>query len=367
MYHGQWEAAELLISQGATPFLSPNNYWIVQDVWDYIAYTSLIDVCVPHFTITYEALCMTASNWHLELLRICQNLGQSEALNFTRVHRSVTKWSSELLDGIENLRDQVDDTDSFGRTPLYWAATLGSAETLETLLLNGANPQLSDFNGSTPLHRAASTGCITSIKYLLRSGAEIDARDRHGFTPLTYACAQGQAEAIDFFLQHGVSIDSTNYVGETPIYMATHAKRPEVVQLLAERGASLEWSDKWGYDPLLDAVVLDSHEALTYLLSLNHRPDVRIFDGKNIFHIAALNSNFETVEILLRANITNVDPNALDDAGFRPLQYLRKRPGAEHLLEPFCALLLQADKSYPYGLDRIDEQDNIFFDAKEVQ
>ena len=365
MFYDQWEASQLLISEGATQFVSPHNHWVVKDVWEYFANCNLIRTSITAFTVTYDGVCMTAPGWHIGTLRTYTNEARLDALNFSRVHKSVVGLSSEGLENIGNLRERVNEIDSFGRTPLYWAATLGLLDVVEKLLFSGASPNLADFNGSTPLHRAASIGSVSAIKLLCSAGASLEARDRQGYSPLFYACAQGQINAIKALLRHGADMESATYVGETSIYFANHAMQPAVVQFLTEQGASLQHADSWGFTPVLDAVFEDSHDALRYLLTQHWDKNARLFDSKNILHIAALNSNLETIEILLGANVSGINPYALDDAGFTPLEYLLRRSNAQDLLEPFCALLLRADSNGPGYNDEIFHSEDEFYDAFE--
>jgi Ankyrin repeats (3 copies) len=142
-------------------------------------------------------------------------------------------------------------------------------------------------------------------------------------------------------------------------------------------GASISHTDSWGYVPVLDATLLDSHDALKFLLSQGLDLSVKLFDGKNLLHIAAMNSDLKTIEILMEADIGSVDPYGLDNSGSTPLQYLRQREDGADLLEAFGALVLKTESSYTANdakastlapestaPDPMDEEvEDLFFDA----
>lgn len=109
-------------------------------------------------------------------------------------------------------RAKVDAVDSFGFTPLQWAALLGSTETLELLLKHRADPNMTTaaftsngpfgfgrvmpslpgrpafkLEGNTALHLAALTAQTNAIELLLKWGAPVNAANADGMTALDIA------------------------------------------------------------------------------------------------------------------------------------------------------------------------------------
>lgn len=72
-----------------------------------------------------------------------------------------------LLAGRENL----DQRDYFGYTPLHWAARHGRCEAAELLLEHGAGPNACDGNGETPLRQALAWGQERVAQLLRARGA----------------------------------------------------------------------------------------------------------------------------------------------------------------------------------------------------
>ena len=61
-----------------------------------------------------------------------------------------------------------------------------TAQTTQTLVLKGANVNLTNRKGNTPLHVAARGGCLDTVRVLLAAGASPWVRNREGFRPIDF-------------------------------------------------------------------------------------------------------------------------------------------------------------------------------------
>lgn len=75
------------------------------------------------------------------------------------------------------------------------------------------------------------------IQALLELGADVNVRDYKGKTALHRAATAGFLASMEVLLAHGAAIDAADEKGETPLYDAVRAGRVEAVALLLERGA----------------------------------------------------------------------------------------------------------------------------------
>jgi ankyrin repeat protein len=377
--YGQRDISELLYLEGAPQI--PLRSWVVSDLWDYFDYCSLIDSTMTPAAVfrDYMKLCIPKGQgdgrkgWSEE--------ARLEGAHFSRLHRSVLGLSLETVESIgSGLRCCINDIDSFGRTALYWAAKIGRSDLVECLLLHGADPGISDRNGSTPLHVAAGLGYKCCIDVLLRAGAYIQARDRFGGSPLHSACNRQDADITEFLLDRGADIEAVNHFGENAILTAINATNIDAVGVLIERGTSLAHVDTWGHSPLSNAVFMDCHGALEFLLTNKEDYSFTIHDGKTLLHLAARNSDMKTIEMLLNTELRGLDPHAVDNLGHTALEYVQQRKrGGTSLLEPFVALILQtevcfskenSDMRYTDSMADAfgaDDQDDLFEDAFEFQ
>lgn len=88
------------------------------------------------------------------------------------------------------------------------------------------------------------------IQALLELGADVNVRDYKGKTALHRAATAGFLASMETLLDHGADIDAADKQGETPLCDAVRAGRVEAVALLLERGADPAARDDRGDTPL---------------------------------------------------------------------------------------------------------------------
>jgi len=203
-------------------------------------------------------------------------------------------------------RQSVDVSDSFGRTPLLWAAAKGHEAAVQLFLDKDANFEAKDNDGRTPLAWAAMSGHEAVILLLLDKGADFEAKDKYGWTPLwwavmngheaiirllldtgvefevkdswdqtplSFAAEKGLEASIQLLLDKGADFEARDYNGQTPLSWAARKGHKGIVQLLLDKGANFEAKDRWGFTPLSWAAERE-HEAVIQLL-LNSGADFK--------------------------------------------------------------------------------------------
>src|SRR6218665_3689161 len=157
---------------------------------------------------------------------------------------------------------------------LFEAASLGSLETAQFLIQNGANPNISCYHDDeflswcTPLIAACfvplNAFCQRTheeaenmVKLLVEHGADVCAKNYIGDTAMHWAAASGLRGAILVLLRNGADINAQNQLGSTPIMIAIernsgHAR--ETVLMLLEWGANVNDIDRSGWSVLCYAV-----------------------------------------------------------------------------------------------------------------
>ena len=128
----------------------------------------------------------------------------------------------------------INARDSWGRTPLHYAASLVSPNMTDLLLSKGADPNAVDApTSATPLHTAAFYGRIGSAKSLLNHGARVNARHRrYGITPLHIAASLQERGMADFLTSKGADAGIQDEFGLTPDRLAALMREREKRQLL---------------------------------------------------------------------------------------------------------------------------------------
>ena len=98
----------------------------------------------------------------------------------------------------------VDFQDSFGWSPLHWAADTGHISVVRRLVGVGANVNVRDTEGWSPLHWAAYRGNMELVQELVEGGAdtnlttEMDRNTKKKYTAWDLASMYGHSEVADF-------------------------------------------------------------------------------------------------------------------------------------------------------------------------
>jgi ankyrin repeat protein len=145
-------------------------------------------------------------------------------------------------------RERISNVDCNGSTLLSKACESGSANTVLSFLLAGADPNQNTADGSVPLLIAAREGHVTVAKLLVAAGADLDHRahstmhlvaDGIGPTALFVAAESNHVEYAEFLLEAGANPNRRTKSGIPPIYIAAVRGHVELARLLADHGADV--------------------------------------------------------------------------------------------------------------------------------
>jgi ankyrin repeat protein len=92
------------------------------------------------------------------------------------------KVKSLLAEGVD-----IDCSDAFSCTGLFWASANNHKSIVEFLIEKGANLNAGAGIGGTPLARAAYEGHVEVVELLIAKGADVNAKDVSGSSPLDSA------------------------------------------------------------------------------------------------------------------------------------------------------------------------------------
>jgi ankyrin repeat protein len=139
----------------------------------------------------------------------------------------------------------INATDAFGQTALYWAAHWGDGEAVDALLRAGAKPNLASRYGLTPLWEAAQRGDAAIAEKLVRAGADVGAANPQGETALLTGARSGCVELVKLLLEHGADANQKeNWRGETALMLAAAEGHTEIVRILLAHGANANTRSK---------------------------------------------------------------------------------------------------------------------------
>lgn len=154
---------------------------------------------------------------------------------------------------------------------------------------------------------AAFKGDLPRVKNLISSGAEVKAKDLKWDTALHNAAGYGHFEVVKYLIQQGADVDAKNQAGLTPLHEAATGGHLEIVKYLIEKGAHPEAQDKRKFTPLYNAAASGKPEVIKYLImKVKVAVDTVNIWNATALHIAACNSNLETIEALLEPLVSQV-------------------------------------------------------------
>jgi len=156
------------------------------------------------------------------------------------------------LEGLRRLATSPNAANPLGETPLHYAATYGSAESLRILLDRGADPNVRDRAEATPLIYGAYD--FEKIRLLVATGANINVHARNGMTPLMMAASvHGNVAAVRYLLDKGADPNATRANGADALQTAALKSEAEAVRLLLAKGADPRRADRSGNTALMSA------------------------------------------------------------------------------------------------------------------
>ncbi|CAI7569589.1 unnamed protein product [Penicillium manginii] len=208
---------------------------------------------------------------------------------------------------------------------VHLAAYFGLTKVLDILLRNGNYPDLQDTYGRTPLSWAAENGQEASVELLLDSD-RVDAnfRDENGESPLSWAAKKGHLRTVKSLLDRGSEPDIPNASGRTPLSLAAENGHAAVVELLVWNCAEVNSQDKLSMTPLAWAAARGYSTVIQFMLKQEDiYPNSRQHSDQTPLSLAAAEGHAAAVNHLL-ANL-KVDPNSSDHRNRTPLAWAAAR------------------------------------------
>ena len=301
--------------------------------------------------------------------------------NLRQIHLIILGWSSvDLATYLSISIDEVDVFDSWGRTPLMWAAWRGDSHSVSVLLDYGADPHATSFDGNSVLIYATSGGSLECIKLILEAGADINHMSHSLLTPAMGGSQLGDNEAIaKVRLTRGAAIEASRHQKFTPLYVAALTNNVDSLAFLLECGASVDVSSWNCSTPLSMAISFSNHRMAEELIKrgadLNTAPAFTVSYLRN----AAVFGDERMIRLFIGAKPA-IDISLKDPQGYTAEDRMKERlvcmgssnPKSEGLAAAFQELVDVCAVEYDKAQRPIEElladeiEDDELFDEDDV-
>ncbi|CAB4308104.1 unnamed protein product [Prunus armeniaca] len=171
----------------------------------------------------------------------------------TALHAAVVEKHFDIMEALLRFKPQlIKEADHQGKTPLYYAASLGDHRTVQRLLeLDISIAYVLDKQGCSPIHVAASKGHTSVIREMVRhcpdSGELVDP---YGRNALHMAIVGGHGNVVRYILETEELeelINQPDFDGNTPLHLATIERKTWILSYLKWDGrVNLRSKNKYG-------------------------------------------------------------------------------------------------------------------------
>ncbi|MAP21746.1 MAG: hypothetical protein CL589_02675 [Alteromonadaceae bacterium] len=183
-----------------------------------------------------------------------------------------------LLQKDANVQNAIED----GTSAFHLCAASASGDTLARMIKAGAEINATNTYGQTPLMFAANAGNVNNLTLLLDAGADINQQTQEGYSALFFAIKSLHLDAVKAAIARGADVLHRAQDGTTASQLAVYTSNFEFLtwfaktmpSLLAKEAinAQLTAYDRDGYQLLHQAVKANKPELVGALLALGANP-----------------------------------------------------------------------------------------------
>ena len=301
-YTAQAESVKLLLENRADPNIS--------DAYSHTCLHAAVHGCCPNETlqeiIIHEVqldaqntngktalwlACQYRQQEHITiLLRKGSNPNFVDNNGFTCLHAALIGCCSKTI--VSTLLDHgahVNVTSKFNVTALILACQKRNKNIVNILLNAGADPNTADDKGATCIYYAIREGCSKDeLETIVIYGADVNVTNKNNVTVLMIACEKGNKDAINVLLNAGADPNIADSKGATCIYYAIREGcSKDVLETIVNHGTDVNVTNKYNVTALMLVCEKGNKDAINVLLNAGADPNITDTDGYACLHYAA--------------------------------------------------------------------------------
>ena len=175
-------------------------------------------------------------------------------------------------------------------TPLLLACSTAQAESVELLLTIGADANIADADGDTTILNAIEGCCsVNTMQKLLNNGVNVNITNNTGLTALLKACAYRQTDVVKVLLEAGADPNIVDDVHYSSLHAAVDGRcSKHTLRTLIDHGAHIDATRKDGTNALLRACTTGQAESVMFLLEAGASANITKHNGNNCLHEAII-------------------------------------------------------------------------------
>ncbi|KAK2722691.1 hypothetical protein QYM36_003020 [Artemia franciscana] len=232
-------------------------------------------------------------------IKICVGLIRGQPYIKETLHDAAKNGNLDICQQLVSRGVTIDDLDSGGGTPLYYAAESNQLDVTRYLLEKGANPNVKcqfPLDG-TILQAAVGKGYLDICRLLVAKGASINESNSLPDQTALHCAARKSREICELLITKGATIDAFDPFDRTPLYYSITYKKLDVTKYLLENGANSN-SECFGQE--------------YYNITNSKKEKFR----EKMLHVAAREGNLDLCQLLV---LKGADMNCLNSKDETPL------------------------------------------------
>jgi len=269
------------------------------------------------------------------------------------LYNSVRQKRRDLFDlSIERGAD-VNTSDKWEYTPLYFAVHNDDLDYLKILIANGAKVDTKCPRGETALISGAIAGRTQAVRLLLEAGADIGAKNDRGQTALyamldirnsDYTNSLQSKDTVELLLAKGTDVNLKDKNGRTPLNLAAESADRDIVELLLDKGARInEKDDESRFTALHHAARFGNKNAAEVLIARGADINAKDKQGHTPLYFA-VNHDHKVAELLINKG---ADSSIRTESGQTLLESAQQRKEMESTVPD---LIFDGDPNSWFGL-----------------